>query len=266
MTASVVYAEVVAKGCTVELYLNRIPLGRIDPERMPHLEIAVSEFLLDGVNELAMIVEPGPTPSTALANPMPAPTDGKLAAARLARYRPDEFVGGEGGVTLVELGWEPKTPEPQPRLLTRRADLGPQFGRWGWQDAPVLTLDRQLASETGDLLRRLHQAMAAGDGRGVTMLLSPAYYDLSRAYPRPPNAWAEGFETFMARVSRQPEWRMQPLDPARVDFRLVAGGHMLECIDKDWQPTLRTEPLADGMPFTLPVFLARLNGRLAVVR
>jgi hypothetical protein len=57
--------EAVVQDCAVELYVNDIPVGLCGIGASRRTAIPIHEFLIDGTNELAMLVNPGDSPQTA---------------------------------------------------------------------------------------------------------------------------------------------------------------------------------------------------------
>lgn len=69
--------EAEVRACTIEVYLNGIPLGLCGVGTSTKLARPVHEFLVDGRNELAILVNPGDTPADALQpSTKPKPADG----------------------------------------------------------------------------------------------------------------------------------------------------------------------------------------------
>jgi hypothetical protein len=69
-----------------------------------------------------------------------------------------------------------------------------------------------------------------------------------------------------ARARRGHRSQRHPLTPKRFDFRLVADGRMLDCVDRDFTASLRLRDPDDGSALPHRVLLARIDGRLRIVR
>ncbi len=146
--------EARTRACVVEVLLNDIPVGLCGQGVRRKLEMPVNEFVMDGVNELGIIVNPGDTPATARlagsaemsafgAQPAPTPAmEGFLAQ--------DEQAGGQE-TTLPEDTWDPPSdslPEqrgvplqPQARVtaMLSRYPVGATVGEGA--GVPLIRLD-----------------------------------------------------------------------------------------------------------------------------
>ena len=56
-----IYVEVKKQNCEVELYVNGIPMSRSSTDQ-PSSSIPVHQYLIDGANEIEIVINPGPTP------------------------------------------------------------------------------------------------------------------------------------------------------------------------------------------------------------
>jgi hypothetical protein len=264
-----IYAEAEVSGALAEFYVNGIPSWRrIGRPGERFASVPVHQHLVDGSNEIELLIEPGPTPSSARVPREPHRAAGIEAFVRLVRYPVDVYPGDASGEVLAEARFrgEEGRDEPFPYVLRAEADLGPLFGRWAWQDADPIAITATVRNEVEELVRRVHEAFAAGDPMPIVMLCDLCFAEGSRAYPaRSAEALASGFAESLRESAQQPDWEMVPLDPERFDFRLCAGGRMIECIDRDWQPTVRSRPQADG-DFPFPMFLSRIGRELVIVR
>jgi hypothetical protein len=168
------------------------------------------------------------------------------------------------GETLIEHRWN-GSPQPGgtfPVILSKNADIGPMFGRWAWQTAPVINLARDRATILSTL-RNIHAAFR--DGRADPIL------SLSATYLREESRAAPGF-TFdqlqvnlardIAANAGRADW-VAPLNEEALDLRLCADGRLAECINTDWQPAIHTLPQPNGEIYPFPIFLGRSGGAFA---
>ena len=58
-----IHVEMEHKNCSAEVYINDIPLDKYDAGDQPFISIPAHEYLIDGINKLELVVNPGPTPS-----------------------------------------------------------------------------------------------------------------------------------------------------------------------------------------------------------
>ncbi|MCZ6643284.1 MAG: hypothetical protein O7F71_17045 [Gammaproteobacteria bacterium] len=268
-TTSVIHAEAIVTGCKAELYVNQIPVTRIDPDQQDFVSMPVQQLLVDGVNSVELLLEPGLEPSRSRAPAEPKETEGMRALARLVRYPDGAFPDDESGTVIMTRSWEGASGQilDFPGIFECSSDLGPALGRWSWQDADRLTLDGAEMAELQRVLGDLHQAFANGEANRVTQLCQPRYRDGAVAYP------ARSYESIVAQITRmlqadsqRDDWQMEPLNAAQWDLRLCAQNRMVEAIDRDWRPIIRTRTRDDGIPFEFPALLAKIDGQFRVVR
>jgi hypothetical protein len=261
-----IHAELKIDGCRAELWLNDIPLQLLAPDQSHNVSIPAHLYLLDGINTLEIVVYPGPTPSEARNGPIDvSPVSPKgSATARLAAYNPGDFTGDAKAPVLIEVTWKAAEaePGPYPRAVRTSRNLGAMFGRWDWEAAERLTLDEATTDEVAYVLETLRTSLAAGDPEPLFRLATLKFRDAATAFPaRPLAALAEQFRAVVARDASSANWSFPPLDRQNFDFRLAAEGRLIECVNRDWRPTLRSAPLADSYPKYYAMLLCRLQGR-----
>lgn len=269
--------ECAVRDCAAEFWLNGVPvIHRSDPEGR-FFAGPMDENVVPGRNEIAVVVHPGPEPALALSgrgDRCLLDTTGALAWARLCRYPRGAVVGTAAGEELLRVEWHGGgRPEHGfdvrasfPRVCTAVADLGPVHGRWAWQDAPRLSPDPDLHAEIAALLAPLCESMAAGDPEPYIRLSRIRLDEGRRAY-----GLAEGEKEALIRlIFRQDAgkdwWRVQPLEPDLWSLRRCAGGRMVEAVRRDREPIVRLAPDPDGSVVSFPLLLARIDGRLQIVR
>jgi hypothetical protein len=264
----VVHAELFVRGCAAELYLNGIPLRRQTAPERPFVSIPVHQYLVPGDNRLEMLVEPGPTPTRARAAEVQKRMPGAAAAARLVKYQPGVFADAENGELVAEVAWEGAADRDEVFALSlgATAALGARAGRWAWQDAPPLTLDEATRAEILHVLGTIAQSFERGDAAPVLALLKPRFAEGMRAYPANDEETLTRELTAYVREVATEGWKVRPLDPEAFDFRLCAGDRLVELVDRDWLPSLRFLAPDEAEPYGYPLTLARIDGRLAVVR
>lgn len=268
MSEHVIHAEIELTRCTAELYVNGIPLRRKSHPGDRFASLAAHQYLIGGDNRLELLVEPGPTPSRARAveertRAMP----GSAAIARIVRYEAGGFANHEEGEVLAEVKWEGEadTREAFPKSAGATVALGSR-SRWSWQDAPPLTLDEATRAEIEGVLSTVSRCFEQGDPAPLLRLLAPRFDEGIRAYPvNDRETLTRELSAYVNEVAHD-GWKVRPLDPEGFDFRLCAGDRMVELVDRDWLPSLRFFAPDEPEPYGYVMFLARIDGRLAIVR
>jgi hypothetical protein len=265
----VIYLHVDARGVSAEAELNGFPLLRAHLLPEDGAEAAAQQFLVPGENELVLRVEPGSRPSVAgTEQRVLTPPADALAVAQLVLYPDGVPLYPANGKVLCEAVWSPSGAGAEVFPIERRAvvSLGAAFGRWSWQDAPVLTLDDALVAEARAALEALGTAMWRGPARAYKQLVALQASESRRAYP----AWDEAEQAaFLDRLAASYQRAPEPgfrLEAERHDFRLVAGGRVLQCVDDDFRGSLRLVDPAGGSDMRSCVYFARHDGALRVVR
>lgn len=271
MQSEVIYLHVDARGARAEVELNGFPLLRATLQPEDGAEAAVQQFLVPGANELVLRVEPGSRPSLAAHERRVLSHGDALAVAQLVRYPDGVLLYPENGTVLAEVTWSPGNDASGVFPTERRTtvNLGAAFGRWAWQDAPALSLDEALIAEASAALQALGETMWRGPAGAYKRHVALQASEALRAYP----AWDRAEQAaYLERLAASYQRAPAPgflLHADRHDFRLVAGGRVLQCVDDDFRGSLRllTQD-GDGRASELRscVYLARLDGALRVVR
>lgn len=265
-------AEVDTWGCEVEFYLNDVPMLRRGPLHGEQCAGPVHHGLIDGENEMGVIVQPGPQPSSALRGevlPRSWQADQRQwATATLHRYPHGAVVGSPDGEQLASLRFElddGDTERPFPRVAATRFDLGAMFGPWSWQRAQPLTLDSRVTQEVVAFLQPLHEAMSHGNFAPWIDALAHLHSEWERAYelPRLTKALEVMKAIEMDRAERK--WNMQPFDATRLDLRLCGERRLVECVARDGKPLFRTTA-EQGRVSHFPAILGRLDGAWRILR
>ena len=265
-----IHYELRLEGCIAEVWLNDIPLARVDGTQMAvHTRVAHG-YLLSGANQIEIVAAPGATPAQArTGQSASALSPAAKAFARVVRYKVGDFTDENSGQTLLgcRLG-ENNVPSLNPGLPTiarGRGEVSVPFPRWAWLDAPVLALEK-VQPEIVALVKKVHEAFARGQPDEVLALMAACHAETAICLP----AWtADELRADLAETIRAipaSGARMRPLDEANFDLRLCAGGRLVECIGKDWQPLIQRGPDASGATFSFRMFVGKHKGRWAILR
>ena len=259
------------KNCSVEMRLNDIPIRKYDAKEQPFVSVSAGYYLVDNVNTLELIINPGPTPSQARTGNTEMPQDEIYAALKLVDYPLGVYPGDPSGKILAKIEYTGLAGKNDtfPKTLTYRVDLGKQHVRWAWQDGADIKLDNDTKKEIMSLLMELRDAFTKGDGQKILDLAKMRLGDGDRANPAVDrNKQNQRFIEHFKEYESYPDWGMEPLSPLEADFRIVAGGKMVECIRNDWQPLIISKPLKDwdGDRYDYRVFLSKIKGKLHIVR
>ena len=266
-----IHVEMEHKNCSAEVYINDIPLDKYDAGDQPFISIPAHEYLIDGINKLELVVNPGPTPSHAKRGSLKLDTTSIFGKARLVRYPVGVFTGDPSAEVLAEVIYRGKkgNQEMFPKVLSTNVDLGPMFGHWAWQDAETVMLDRKTVDSVMNYVKVIQEAYGKGDGELIIKKSKIELDETHRAYPARNRANSERlFIRDMQENSILPGWKIEPLNSILPDLRVVANGKMIEAIARDWKPLVRTKPIPEynNDVFDYQMFLSKINGEWQIVR
>lgn len=262
-----------AEGTRAEFRVNDLPvIVRGDGDGLGRYWAGpVNHLLVEGENDVTIVVEPGPTPSTALGRPgerrARRALPGASASCKLVRYREGMVVGDPKGVTLAAVEWEASDAGgalPYPQVASATAALKPGHGRWRWEDAPRAAPDRPAIEA---LLRKVAAALEAGDADAFLALTRARTTELARAYGRTLADKEAELRRLVVDDASGPHRGVQPLAPETWDLRPIARGRVLDCVRQDGRAILLGPPRPpEGFCSTYDVRVALLDGAWQVVR
>ena len=223
-----IYVEVNKQNCQVELYLNGIPVARA-LSNQDFASVPAHGYLVDGKNEIEMVINPGPTPSQSRTAKRELDSTGAQAVARLVKYPVGVYPGDDGGEVLGIVEWKGQDrKEIFPKSVLAKIELGPMFGRWQWQDAEQVVLDKKTLNEISAYVKKFYAAFSASKGQEILNLAHVRLEEGYKTYPGE-NSTQEN-ALFLRDVEERKQnkhWKVAPLRPAQFDFRIHANGRMV---------------------------------------
>jgi hypothetical protein len=250
------FLQMRAETAQVEIRVNDIPLVREEVPDRTELSVPVEEYLVEGWNRLALFAAPieGGAPESA------------RAVARVAEFEHGEFLDLDGGREAAQLLWS-----PQPRAMQAEFRAPPE-GVWRWTTAPVLTLDGELRAALETWVAAVHGAFERREAERLNGLRSVYLDEISVAYNRQTaDFYASDFEEMLLETPAE-DWRVAPYEPRPDDFRLVAGGRLVDVVDAAGNPLVRQDvaPAPPGEPpvygAEMPMLLGLVENRLRILR
>lgn len=176
---------------------------------------------------------------------------------------------------LVALEWTPPPPpgEGEPPLAVpieaeERIDLSHPWGTWSWERAEAFDLEGDPAAvlDVIDFVTELHAAMAAGRLDAVAGRSAPKYDEVAPCYAMDPADARGRLELAWPEITASPDFRLAELDAADLELRPCCGGRVLEPRTLDGRPVIRQAEPIDGSTWAMPLYIARVDGELTVVR
>lgn len=275
MTETFYVLEAEAWGCVAEVYLNDIPIARRgEAEGIgAHLGRPINHLVLDGQNEVSLVVQPGATPSQAIeprGRSAWSVLEGEAyAEVSLKRYPRRAVIGGPDGEELLSVRWDNEDDglaRVWPRSFAAAGPVETGTGRWAWEDAPELTLDEGLREEVLRVLDRLQRTLDGGNVVPFFDLSRVRLNEIERAFALVPGKKEAHIRALVERDVRNPEFVLEPIDPAQIELRLCGRRRLVEVLGRDWLPPIRQEKREGKPQTTYEVLLAELDGDLQIVR
>ncbi|CAA0123007.1 Uncharacterised protein [BD1-7 clade bacterium] len=263
------HLDLYVKSCVAELYINGIPVRRMDSEEENFHSLVAHHLVQDGSNELEIVISPGDTP----ANAKNAGSNRKInedakACMQLVAYPVGAFAGDtESGTVQMELNWENDASSSAqisaPHIERTSKDLGTLLGMPTWSKLSVIDLEKS-TQEIATTIADIHQAFENGNSQIICEYFKPQLSEAGRTLPE---YGEENFREDLAfdiEDNRGKDDWVVPLNTNEHDFRLCADGKLIEIIDRNWEPTIRTKADADGNVYPLPIFLGQNEGQWQV--
>lgn len=267
-----IHLDLYTQHCEAEFYFNDIPIRRMTASENFH-SMNAHHLLLDGKNQMEILIKPGLTPSTArkLSEDHGLDEQGHApkACLKLVKYPIGAFAGDDGqSQLLMQLNFEydkEKNPVIQfPFSIKMEKELGPMFGGWNWEQCSQISLNESI-SQIHEVAKKVYQAFVQGDAETVVRLSSPALNDLGRALP------AYGENAFRNDMLRDIQTNAlvaksaPAYDTEVTDYRVCADGRLVQLLNKDWTHTIKAPADADGVEYELPAFLGQYQGQWFIV-
>ncbi len=297
------YLHVTIRAYDAEVFLNGAPIDAAS-RTYPRLALLpINEWLVQGENVLSVIVhggdhlpEPAPepedlepgealaldedsAPATEPPPPLapPAPPSGDPPLLRVALCVGDlgEIVDPGAERELLALEWTPppppregEPPQTAPFEAEERIDLSHPWGTWSWERAEAFDLEGDPAAvlDVIDFVAEVHAAMAAGRLDAVAGRSAPKYDEVAPCYEMDPADARGRLVLAWPEITASPDFRLADFDPSDLELRTCCGGRVLEPRTLDGRPVIRQADPIDGSTWAMPLYIARVEGELTVVR
>jgi len=264
--------------CEAEVYINGIPI-RYYKEHAQASSVPLLPYVIEGMNTLELVIDPGPTPSKALEGAevvenAKRTNEKGFAEAKVVRYPDGVYPGDPSGEVLATLGFDViAATAKKPRIARATFEIKkgdePNLVRWAWVDAKKIDLKKD-GEEIRKTVEYVWQCFSKGDYTAEMFALKKiCLQEDTHAYPagRGVDGTRRRMEQYLSSLIAEPDWGIVPLDPDQFDFRLCADGRLVQIISKDWVPTVRSAPLKDyGGPVDYAMFLGKVNGKFVALR
>lgn len=266
MSQTMIHLQLQVRNCIAEVWLNGIPLKRLDSHRQTFVTLVAHSFLIQELNRIELVVFPGPTPTQARQGRQVRTTADAFARVRLVRFQVGMFADADGGETLGEIRWQgTDTNDDFPKILERRLRIDSDFGDWSWLHAERLTGSDDLRQAV-EVVHFVQRAFRDGRAHPILRLARVFLSEETRSLPvYQEGELAKGLAESIAGNAGRENW-VEDLRNESFDLRLCADDRLVECVDSDWRPLVRTKPQPSGDEYPFPMFLGRIRNEWLILR
>jgi hypothetical protein len=254
--------------CDAEVYVNDIPVARLLQHECAAVSLPVHPQLVQGNNQVRLLINPGPTPAEATEADVGRPiahnasAQLRLMAVTLGQQPSEDDRGLITKVTFsAQLGRPTTAPVTASAAVQLSVDLGPRQWQRGQRFDSITPALRDSALS---FVNQVRDALQAGQAYKLAPLWQSKITEAALAYGLQPTTQLREFVTEWEAAARTPGFQLAPVTAANASLRLVADGRVVDCVGKDWEPLIRvTDMSACGL--LLGLGIASIGGQWAVV-
>lgn len=265
--------ECTADNCIAEFFVNDFPIA-VRGKSFGHFHGApANEYIINGVNEITMVLYPGDRPAKSLAGieterKRVVPLDDAKASVRVCTYPKGAIVGGPDAKELLLMEWkaEPDKPVTVPCVRSATVDIIHPLGPWVWEGLPSLAWNDETESDVRSVLEELHMAFSGAMLEPFIEKCRHRFIEIDQAHYFPEGSRAERASELLPEKLEDPEWAMEPIESKKPDFRLCAKGRLVQAISEDWQACLRSVPDEGGLQIFFSMILGLIEDKWQIIR
>jgi len=264
----ITYLQLYIQHCRVEALVNDIVIQRKYEKNITTITQPIHEFLVAGENILSLNVLP-------YVGPEFEPT--AQVHLRIARFNEGDFLEFTGGELLAEIIFsEQHLIEGASRRTFRQTEPfhANSSKTWVWQQAKPLVLNDETIKALNKFIGAIHRDIKAKVADNILPLAQIKIEEVAHCYP---SVSIDERLQEMQKYILVPRDHNEPLDfvPLNVhnlDYRLAAGGRLVECKGRDGLPLIRTHtqlmdtPHEDNNYRSLSMHVGYIHNDFAILR
>ncbi len=167
----------------------------------------------------------------------------------------------------VQLDMDKEKDEPYPIVLEQEFDVPTRFPEWTWGTAPRLDTDTNLERDANALIQQLWTTLQNADVRGVVGMQVVKTREMSAAMFQRTDERDADVASDIERLVKDPDARLEPLDPDGVRFSLFADNRIARVENAEGKPVIRFRFAQSRLVGRIPVFVTRdRRGSLVWIR
>lgn len=271
---SMIHLDLELHDCEAEFFFNGFPIRKMHSSRESFFTLVAHKYLIFGQNEIKIVIFPNETPSQCeIAYDLKSVdlSPETYAKCRLVEYpvgtTPGEY--NPQAKQLLSLEWKHSSSDLKNindlPIVVRQVGFVPQlFPVWNWQRSSIIELDNEY-NEIVQSVKAMHHMFRHGDGVNFARLCKPYLHDLGIALPaKGEHALTNSLiESVNKNKSRQ--HLIDEFTPETLDLRILGQDNLVDLVDENWLPTIRTNPMENGWTYNLPFVLGKISGQYWVV-
>ncbi|MEO8859740.1 MAG: hypothetical protein ABI343_22350 [Burkholderiaceae bacterium] len=254
------------QGCAAEILVNDIPVGQVAPGAAG-LSLPVHEYLLDGANEVSLVIDPVAPGARSASQPKLA--EG-VVGARMRMLLPR--IGQAGSElqarTVAEVVWGVPDGEVfmTPQSVTRSIFLPIKFPRWRWLDAPPIDDVEAQRPLIAEFLQAIVVDLMRGEVESYLTASRLRLEELATAYQQPLADMTARLRARLQLLHATKALKIALPSAEEMVLRKCAGGRLIECLTGGNRPVLATLADANGVATSWPMRVAVVNERCHILR
>lgn len=230
------YAQLWARDVDAELRINDIPVATAGVGALVTQATPIRNLLLRGRNLMTLDLRSATVPAEGRGGW----SDQAIAQARVADYAAGQVMDANAGQqrTAFQVPFSPEQQNPVSQTSEFTSEIGEG---WAWSVAPPIDpAQPNVRSALDRFMTGVHDAFVRRDMSGLAPLHAPSARDFARAYP------VHSAEDVLAQIATlfdpfsAATWEVVPLDLSRAVYRPLAGGRLVQALDQEGRPLVRS--------------------------
>ncbi len=290
MGAPCFYLHVAIRGYDAEVFLNGAPILATARSYMLDALPTVSEWIVQGENVLSVVIhggdhiDPPPEEGEDTSDTIRPPGEDDeppdqepeppFLRVDICRGELDDLVEPGQENVLLRLEWTPPPPPAEgeeglelPHETRESVELEHPWGRWSWEGAPVLDVDEpELWAEVSKFVEDLRDAIDRGRLEPLLDASQIKFDEVAPAYGLTPEDARARLGAAWPEITKAGGWRLASFDDTDLELRSCCEGRVIEPRTVYGEPVLRQAQRLEQQRWLLPIYIARIDGQLRIVR
>ncbi|MCF6189818.1 MAG: hypothetical protein L3J51_05035 [Cocleimonas sp.] len=229
---NITYLTINVQHCMLEVAINDIVLVREDVGSKTLISTPIHEYLINGDNELKVNIKSNDENHIS-----------PHVIVRVANYIEGSFLTADEGVTLAEIECNPKEENylfNQKYLHKENFIFSLNTKRWAWELAKPLKLSESLVAKANKFVQNIKSDLNSLNTVEISASYQTLFKEKAACYPMISVEQRKDDLMYLLTVMREGGFQFIEINPKMINYRVSANGKLLECIDRNGLPLLRT--------------------------